>query len=147
MSFDCEETEGKVGAILIWHLYVIKISVDDKLNSFLNLSATVIWSSEIHINNLRKAETSRKVTVEDVSDEEDTEFQGEDLLEHGFFMVDEWGGSPDTGSDDDYSSESDKEEIAEEELKYHGHHTLPPDMAAKLKKEHQKKYGTPDTTP
>ncbi|KAF8815653.1 hypothetical protein BYT27DRAFT_7079561 [Phlegmacium glaucopus] len=26
--------------------------------------------------------------------------------------------------------------------KYHGHCTLPPDMALKLKKEHKKKYGT-----
>ncbi|KAF8509374.1 hypothetical protein BU17DRAFT_56180 [Hysterangium stoloniferum] len=25
--------------------------------------------------------------------------------------------------------------------KYHGHHTLPPDMALKLKKEHEVKYG------
>ena len=26
--------------------------------------------------------------------------------------------------------------------KYHGHQTLPPEMATKLKKEHDKKYGT-----
>lgn len=26
--------------------------------------------------------------------------------------------------------------------KYHGHRTLPPDMALKLKAEHDKKYGT-----
>jgi len=28
--------------------------------------------------------------------------------------------------------------------KYHGHRTLPPDMALKLKKEHEKKYSDQD---
>jgi hypothetical protein len=34
-------------------------------------------------------------------------------------------------------------EVAWANRKYHGHQTLPPEMATKLKKEHKKKYGTP----
>ena len=31
--------------------------------------------------------------------------------------------------------------------KYHGHHTLPPDMALKLKKEHEEKYNQESNVP
>jgi hypothetical protein len=33
-------------------------------------------------------------------------------------------------------------EAAWADRKYHGHRTLPPDMALKLEKEHEKKYDT-----
>ena len=114
------------------------------------------------LKNLQKhVMTPQKAYVEDVTDEEDADYNHAkqhgtaDLLEEGFFFLDE-------DSDSDEDSEYGEEDIDEEESarfinaysqglsgpeaawanrKYHGHRCLPPDILADLKKEFEKKYG------
>jgi hypothetical protein len=66
------------------------------------------------INNLKKSKIIQKPPVEEVSDDEDTNFDDrEDILDHGFFFVDEEDMSSD---EDDLESESEDEELDEDEL-------------------------------
>ena len=59
-----------------------------------------------------KAKKNQNPTVEDVSDDEDSDFVNEDFLEHGFFFLDE--GTP---LEEDLALDSDSdEEVDEDEL-------------------------------
>ena len=61
-------------------------------------------------NNLGKSSTHQKPTVEDVSDNEDMDFEEDDLLEEGFFFLDEG----DAVAEDSDDSESDDDELSKE---------------------------------
>jgi hypothetical protein len=64
------------------------------------------------LGNLPKPKKNQNPTVEDVSDDEDSDFVNEDFLEHGFFFLDE--GTP---LEEDLASDSDSdEEVDEDEL-------------------------------
>jgi hypothetical protein len=65
------------------------------------------------VTNLEKPGSHPKASVEDVSKDKDQDFvpEEEDLLEHGFFFVDE---EDNTEDESDYDSED--EEAAEDEL-------------------------------
>ena len=63
------------------------------------------------LNNFSKPINPQNPTVEEVLDDEDTHFEDEDFLEHGFFFLDE--GQPEEDSD---GADSDEEEVDEEEL-------------------------------
>jgi hypothetical protein len=85
--------------------------------------------------------------VEDVSDDEDMDFEEDDLLEEGFYLrlshlnlanLIRYAARFISA----YAQSLTGPEGAWANRKYHGHRTLPPDMALKLKKEHEKKYST-----
>ena len=86
-------------------------------------------------NHENQAIDPQNPSVEDASDDEDLDFEDNDLLEHGFFFLDDSPSEEDSDSDED-------EELDEDELDglINEANTLPPDMALKLKKEHEKKY-------
>lgn len=65
------------------------------------------------LNNLPRHGNAQNPTVEDVSDDEDMDSEDEDLLGEGFFILDE--GDPLEG-DSDVSSDSEDEEIDEDEV-------------------------------
>ena len=66
------------------------------------------------LKNLQKSQTLRKPTVEDVFDEEDTNSeQSDDLLNEGFFFLDE---DDEMGGSDSDEFDSDDEEMTEGEL-------------------------------
>lgn len=66
------------------------------------------------LNNLPRPVNPQNLTVEEVSNDEDTDFEDEDFLQHGFFFLDE-GPGDEEGSDD--SSDTENEEVDEDELK------------------------------
>ena len=70
-------------------------------------------ATRARLNNLPKPKNPQNPTVEDISDDEDMDFDDEDLLEHGFFCLDE--GTP-LEEDLDSSDSDDDEEVDEEEL-------------------------------
>jgi hypothetical protein len=56
----------------------------------------------------------QNLTVEEVSDDEDTDFEDEDFLQHGFFFLAE---GPGNKEDSDDSSDTEDKEVDEDELK------------------------------
>jgi len=67
-------------------------------------------------DNLRKLDNPQNPSVEDVSDDEDEVFEDEDLLEHGFFFLDDGTQSEE---DSDARSDSEDEGVDGDELDGH----------------------------
>jgi len=65
------------------------------------------------LHNLQKAENVKKATVENASDDEDSDYQADDLLEQGFFFLDEDISSDD---EDEVTGDENNDEINAEEL-------------------------------
>jgi hypothetical protein len=70
-------------------------------------------AKQSRLNNLPKPKNPGNPVVEDLSDDDDMDFDDEDFLEHGFFILDE--GNPLEEDLDDSDSDED-EEIEEDEL-------------------------------
>jgi hypothetical protein len=65
------------------------------------------------LNNLPRPVNPHNPTVEEISDDEDTDFEDEDFLEHGFFFLDEGPGGEEISDD---SCGADEEEVDEDKL-------------------------------
>jgi len=59
--------------------------------------------------NLGRPNNSQKPSVEDISDDKDSDFEGDDSLEHDFFFLDEEPSSEEDSDDSD--SELDEDEL------------------------------------
>ena len=64
-------------------------------------------------SNLGRLNNPQNPSVEDASDDEDSDFEDNDLLEHGFFFLDD---EPPSGEDPDVSDSDEDEELDEDEL-------------------------------
>jgi hypothetical protein len=102
------------------------------------------------INNLRKSKINQNPTVEEVSDESAASSTStvSHLMQCVVLYLNNlinliWVSYANRAARfiSAYGQDLTGPEAAWANRKYHGHRTLPPEMASKLKKEHEKKYG------